>query len=222
VVESNGDYYAIGFINDSLNGPADGWIVRLDSQTGDSLASYRYGDPLLEEGFASITRAPNCGWVLAGYAASDPEAAPNPWLVRLDEQFNLLGELDLEMVDHQQLYAVTRNRDGGYFAGGFSGPVDLLTSNHLAINTLPDETADGLPSPQELTIISDGTDAILHWRPVTHTVLGCGIRAPIYEVFESSASGPWNLLATTTDTLYSIIGPLQIGPAESFQVRATP
>jgi hypothetical protein len=77
-------------------------------------------------------------------------------------------------------------------------------------------------APQGLTAMSSGDDVILHWNAVTEDIYGFPVTGVTYTIYGAAQPDnivtPQNLLATVTDTTYTVTGAIPNHPLQFYQV----
>ncbi len=133
---SDGGYAVLGFSN-SIDGDIVGkttnvndyWLLKLNAE-GDLLWNQTYGGSKDDRG-QSVIQTSDGGYAIVGYAMSDDgdgsnnEGFHDNWILRLDNNGNVLWEKSFGFSGHDHSYDVVQTDDGGFF---FSGFLDVTSS----------------------------------------------------------------------------------------------
>lgn len=112
-----------GTITDKNQENNDYWLMKFDTE-GTVLWSKTYGGSGEDIGHKVIETSDG-GFALVGYSqSSDGDASANQglhdnWLLKLDNQGNILWEKSYGYAGHDHAYSLIQTNDGGYFMTGF-------------------------------------------------------------------------------------------------------
>lgn len=131
VVQANDGNYVIlgttssmdGDITDKNSEDPDYWVLKIDP-AGTILWSKTYGGSAQDRA-TDISKTNDGGYILSGHSRSDDgdvsgnEGFHDFWIVKIDNDGNLLWETNFGFSGSDQSFKVIQTADGGYFATGF-------------------------------------------------------------------------------------------------------
>jgi hypothetical protein len=103
-------------------GGTDIWIVRIDD-SGEILRQKEYGGPM-PENVLSLDSAPAGGYVVSGTSNSFGEGQDDFWVVRIDEEGNVVWQKSLGTPDLEDSAVARSTSDGGFIVAGGTQPAD--------------------------------------------------------------------------------------------------
>ena len=122
---NDGGYIAAGntYSNDHGQLTGDCWIIKLN-KSGEILWQKKQGGSATEKAY-SIQQSNDGGFIYVGYTLSSngdvlglQHAAPESWVVKLDEGGNILWQKSLGGIGGDFAYSVSQTNDGGYIIAG--------------------------------------------------------------------------------------------------------
>ena len=132
------------------SGSYDYWLTKIDAD-GNLVWGATFGGPLEDRSF-SVTALADGDYLAAGYSLSEGGVVSanygsfDAWLIKFDDNGNLIWEKNLGGAQEDRLYSVIARTDGGYAGAGFSTSEDI---------DLPDNFGD-----KDLWIISLSPDTL--------------------------------------------------------------
>jgi agmatine/peptidylarginine deiminase len=110
-------------------------------------------------------------------------------------------------------YVRAKNTEGNWTSMPRYGPEAHYTTSFPQAPPSP---------PQGLTAMSSGDDVILHWNAVTEDIYGFPVGGVTFNIYGAAQPdniiNPQNLLATATDTTYTVLGVIPNQPLQFYQV----
>ncbi len=127
---TDGGYAVFGYtdssdwdVSDKTTSAIDYWLLKLDAD-GNLLWSKTYGGSGEDKG-QQVIQTSDGGYALTGYAQSaDGDGSKNEgfhdnWVIRLDQQGNILWEKSFGFSGHDHSYDILETEEGGLFFTGF-------------------------------------------------------------------------------------------------------
>jgi hypothetical protein len=177
VIPANGDGFIMtGVTTSTEDGDADVYIVRTQVN-GDTLWTHCYGGDSSDVGL-SICAAAGGGYLIAGATNSFGIGGSDGYLLRIDENGELLWDETVGSADDDTLRSVCLTNDGGYLAVGSKGHLaysdvyivryatdsTLLPSEELAVGAPNNFSLEVYPNPfnpiTTLTLSLEGTQDV--------------------------------------------------------------
>ena len=123
---SNGNIIAVGETASNAQGGLDGFLQIIDHYTGDPIVEKRIGGKK-KDGFTSVVQTLDGHFLLAGFTESIGEGKRDGWLVKIDEQGNLVWEAT---------YGTAKD-------DGFNAMVYLPKENSIILSGIRESQKDG-------------------------------------------------------------------------------
>ncbi len=116
IPDHDGGYLVAGGTESYGTGCYDVYLIKLNKQ-GQAVWSKTYGGPGSDCGYALVP-SPDGGYLLAGNTDSTTSGKANFYLVKIDEQGNLLWEKKYGGSNNCYAWSLQPSADGGYFVAG--------------------------------------------------------------------------------------------------------
>jgi hypothetical protein len=132
----DGGYILVGYTGSFGDGDEDVYLVRTDAD-GDTLWTRRYGGPEADFGY-SVQQVASGGFILAGCTESFGAGGRDGYIIRTDEQGNILWTKTFGDVWSDQGRSVEETADGGYIICGDIGHPTTTRADVHVIRIGPD------------------------------------------------------------------------------------
>ena len=119
IVESeDGGYVICGYTWSKGNGRDDGWVFKID-KNGKLLWDKTFGEKSFDKLFSIIKDKDN-NYVLAGRSNSKGAGNSDAWIIKLNEQGELLWDKTYGGKENDGAYSIVESEDGGYVICGYT------------------------------------------------------------------------------------------------------
>jgi len=115
---TDGGYAIAGYTQSKGAGESDAWILKLDSQ-GNKLWDKTFGGSDNDEAW-TIIQTNDGGYAISGYTESKGAGEEDAWILKLDNQGNLLWEKTFGGSDEDVAIYIIQTTDGGYAISGYT------------------------------------------------------------------------------------------------------
>ncbi len=116
---SDGGYFTSGFTNSKGNGGFDVWICKLDS-IGTLISDTTFGTSGYDRAYDSYPTG-NDEFILTGKYEDPGASAEDVWLIKVDNQFNILLDRKYHGGDNDEGHYIEKTSDNGYVIGAWKG-----------------------------------------------------------------------------------------------------
>lgn len=207
---SDGGYILAGLTRSFGAGGNDMYVVKTNG-SGIAIWNRTYGGPG-DDYAGSIQELPDSGFILCGGTKRTASSDADVYLVRINSNGDTLWTKTFGGPADDGGSVVQRTYDDNYFIAGSTSSFGPDSSNVWLIKTTT--CADPTPRAPQVTAAPSGSDIQLRWQPITHSVADCPLTTDHYDVYaDSVADGSFNLLGSTTDTIYTDLNAVN-GPAD--------
>lgn len=123
-IQLTSDGYILAGVTDSYDS-YDAWLIKTDLN-GDVAWSRTFGETNSDDGFHSVQKTQDGGYILAGYTGADRTSdlirynSGDAWLVKVDANGNKQWDIILR---GKFLHSARQTRDGGYILVGYDVPL---------------------------------------------------------------------------------------------------
>jgi len=140
VQTADGGFALAGYTTSFGGGERNFWLVRTDAN-GDSLWSRSYGGEEYDD-CRSLLQTADGGFALLGYTNSYGAGGNDFWLVRTDEEGEIIWSQTFGGRNAEQAYAIIQVTDGGFTLAGTTGSFGAGRTDFWLVRT--DENGDSL------------------------------------------------------------------------------
>jgi len=184
LIQTADDSYAVaGFTSSKGAGGYDAWIIKLDSQ-GNQMWNRTYGGSRADMA-SSLIQTTDGGYAVAGYTSSKGAGGFDAWILKLDNQGNLLWDRTYGGSQDDGANSIIQTTDGGYAVAGVTwskgaGGLDawiFKIEDQVNLISEKDDSETGISQPSLSTHPLQGS---LHCPDTTgYACLSC-LEAPGY------------------------------------------
>jgi len=114
----DGGYVVFGFVQSKNKGREDAWIAKLD-ENGEIVWDKAFGG-IEAEVANSIIQTGDGGYVLAGYTWSEGAGREDAWIIKLDENGEIVWDKTFGGSDEDVARCIIQAEDGGYVLAGYT------------------------------------------------------------------------------------------------------